>query len=61
MSLQVNNAISGYGKSVIVNDVSINVDQGEIVTIIGPNGSGKTTLMKTILGYLKPFSGNILF
>ncbi|MHA2364950.1 MAG: ABC transporter ATP-binding protein [Candidatus Hodarchaeales archaeon] len=61
MFLQVNNVISGYGKSVIISDLSLYVDREEIVTIIGPNGSGKTTLMKTILGYIKPFSGEILF
>ena len=35
--------------------------KGEFISIIGPNGSGKSTLMKTIVGYLKPFSGSISY
>ncbi|MEM2560470.1 MAG: ABC transporter ATP-binding protein [Candidatus Bathyarchaeia archaeon] len=42
-------------------DVSLNVKGKEIVALIGPNGSGKTTLMNTIIGFLKPFSGSIIF
>lgn len=42
-------------------DVSLSVRDGEIVALIGSNGSGKTTLMNTIIGFLKPFSGSIIF
>lgn len=42
-------------------DVSLSVRNGEIVALIGSNGSGKTTLMNTIIGFLKPFSGSIIF
>jgi len=42
-------------------DVSLRVRDGEIVALIGSNGSGKTTLMNTIIGFLKPFSGSIIF
>jgi branched-chain amino acid transport system ATP-binding protein len=52
---------SGYGKSLIVDDVSLHVNEGEIVAIIGPNGSGKSTLLKTIIGILRPFDGEIRF
>lgn len=61
MLLEVKNVTSGYEKSIIVNDVSIYVDKEEFVTIIGPNGSGKSTLMKTIVGFINPFSGDIRF
>jgi len=52
---------SGYGKSLIVDEVSLNVNQGEIVAIIGPNGSGKSTLLKAIVGIAKKFGGRVRF
>jgi neutral amino acid transport system ATP-binding protein len=45
----------------ILNGVSIEVREGEIVTVIGPNGAGKSTLVKTIFGLLRPRSGRIFF
>ncbi len=57
--LSVENVVSGYGETVVVNGVSINVAPGEIVVIIGPNGCGKSTLLKTIFGLVKPGSGKI--
>jgi ABC-type branched-subunit amino acid transport system ATPase component len=59
--LKVNNIVSGYGRTDILHGVSIYADQDEIVTIIGPNGAGKSTLFKTIMGYLIPSDGSILF
>lgn len=59
--LKVSNIVSGYGRTEILHGVSMYVDQDEIVTIIGPNGAGKSTLFKTIMGYLIPSTGNILF
>jgi len=59
--LKVSNIVSGYGRTEVLHGVSIDVDQDEIVTIIGPNGAGKSTLFKTIMGYLIPGAGNILF
>jgi len=59
--LSVENISSGYGKMMVVQDVSIRVAQGEIVVIIGPNGCGKSTLMKTIFGLIRPASGRIFF
>ncbi len=57
--LSVEKVVSGYGETVVVNGVSINVAPGEIVVIIGPNGCGKSTLLKTIFGLVKPGSGKI--
>jgi len=48
-----------YGDVQILWDVSLRVDEGEIVALIGSNGAGKTTLLKTIAGLLKPASGSI--
>lgn len=59
--LEVNNIVSGYGRTEVLHGVSMYVDQDECVTIIGPNGAGKSTLFKTIMGYLVPSAGNILF
>ena len=59
--LKVSDVVSGYGKTDILHGVSITVEKDEIVTIIGPNGAGKSTLFRTIMGYLIPRAGTILF
>jgi len=59
--LQVENVFSGYGRTEIIHGFSLYVNEGEIVAVIGPNGAGKSTLLKTIMGYLKPTRGDILF
>jgi ABC-type branched-subunit amino acid transport system ATPase component len=51
----------GYGKLDILHDVSLTVNVGEIVSIIGPNGAGKSTAFKTIVGFLRPRQGTVLF
>jgi branched-chain amino acid transport system ATP-binding protein len=52
---------AGYGKIEILHDISLRVEPGEIVTIVGPNGAGKSTALKSIMGYIRPTAGNILF
>jgi ABC-type branched-subunit amino acid transport system ATPase component len=59
--LEVEGVIAGYGDTEILRGVSIEVREGEIVSIIGPNGAGKSTLMKTIFGLLHPRQGSIAF
>ena len=59
--LEVKNVVSGYGRTDVLHGVSISVARDEIVTIIGPNGAGKSTLFKTIMGYLIPRSGKVIF
>jgi lipopolysaccharide export system ATP-binding protein len=49
-----------YGKRLVVNDVSVAVQKGEIVGLLGPNGAGKTTTFYMITGMIKPTKGNIL-
>jgi len=55
--LEVKNLISGYGDTDILHDVSMKLDEKEIISIIGPNGAGKSTLLKTIFGILTPRQG----
>ncbi|NUR47240.1 MAG: ABC transporter ATP-binding protein [Hamadaea sp.] len=50
-----------YGNIAAVKDLSLQVEQGEIVTLIGSNGAGKSTTLRTISGLLKPRSGHIVF
>ena len=51
----------GYGKLDILHEVSLGVHAGEIVSVIGPNGAGKSTAFKTIVGFLRPRSGRVVF
>ena len=60
MILEVKRAICGYGTSIVVKDISLNVKSGEILCLLGPNGVGKTTFFKTILGFLKLQGGEIM-
>jgi branched-chain amino acid transport system ATP-binding protein len=57
--LEVDDVWTAYGPIVVNRGVSIEVDKGEIVTIIGSNGAGKSTLLKTIAGLKRPKSGTI--
>jgi len=57
--LEVIGVEAGYGAVPIVSGVSLDVNRGEIVTIVGPNGAGKSTLLKAIVGFLPLMSGEI--
>jgi len=57
--LEVQNVHAYYGKIHALKDVSIHIDKGEIVTLIGANGAGKSTTLRTISGLLKPREGTI--
>ncbi|RMC35637.1 ABC transporter ATP-binding protein [Paracoccus alkanivorans] len=57
--LEVEHIDAGYGSTVILQDVSLRVDTGEVVTIVGANGAGKTTTLRCIAGLLQPRSGRI--
>lgn len=59
--LQVNDATVGYGKDVILRNVSLEIFENDFIGIIGPNGGGKTTLLKMLIGQLKPFSGEVKY
>ncbi|TAM72719.1 ABC transporter ATP-binding protein [bacterium] len=59
--LEVEGIHTYYGDSHILFDVSLRVEEGELVALLGRNGSGKTTTMKTLMGVLKPRAGAIRF
>lgn len=60
MILQTEHLFKKYRQRIVVNDVSIKVEQGEIVGLLGPNGAGKTTSFYMIVGLIKPLSGRVL-
>jgi len=61
MLLEIKDLRVSYGKIEAIKGISLKVNQGEIVTLVGANGAGKTTLLKTISGLLKPSAGVISF
>lgn len=61
MMLQVHDIHSYYGKSHVIQGVSIDVDAGEIVALLGRNGAGKSTTLKTIAGLITPARGAVVF
>ncbi|WP_343650983.1 ABC transporter ATP-binding protein [Herbaspirillum sp.] len=61
MILQVQDVHGYYGKSHILQGISLEVDAGEVVTLLGRNGAGKTTTLKSIVGVVPPAQGQVLF
>jgi branched-chain amino acid transport system ATP-binding protein len=61
MLLELSDVHTYYGNIRALKGISLGVDRGEIVTLIGSNGAGKTTTLKTIVGTLRPLRGNISF
>ena len=59
MVLRTENLVKRYGKRTVVNNVSFNVKQGEIVGLLGPNGAGKTTSFYMTTGLVVPNDGRI--
>jgi branched-chain amino acid transport system ATP-binding protein len=58
--LELKNISAGYGEAMIIHDVSLFINEGEIVALMGPNGAGKSTILKAIFGFI-PHAGNIIF
>lgn len=61
MMLEVSSVTVGYNATPVLRDVSIQVQQGQLVAVVGPNGAGKSTLFKSISGILTPTAGSIRF
>jgi len=59
--LEVRHISVGYTETPVLQDINLDLDEGEIVTLVGANGAGKSTLVKTISGLLRPMSGEVLF
>jgi ABC-type branched-subunit amino acid transport system ATPase component len=59
-ALLAENVTAGYGRTPIINDISLSVERGTVTTIIGPNGAGKSTFAKTLVGILRTSTGRIM-
>lgn len=59
--LKISNLEVNYGKMQVIKGISLEVKEGELISVIGPNGAGKTTLIRTIMGLKKATSGSIFF
>ncbi len=59
--LKITDLVVGYGKAIVIEGLSLEIQAGHTFSIIGPNGAGKTTLLRCISGLLKPSRGDILF
>ncbi|WP_096391288.1 ABC transporter ATP-binding protein [Halopenitus persicus] len=57
--LELDDVRSGYGETEVLNGISMTVDEGEVVALIGRNGAGKTTTLRTIMGHIIPTTGMI--
>lgn len=60
MILSLNNLYKKYGANTVVNDISLNINEGEFVSLLGPSGCGKTTVLRIVAGFCMPDSGNIV-
>ena len=58
--LEIRGLSSAYGKTEVLKDVSLSVDRGEVVSLIGPSGSGKSTLLRVLIGLTRPTAGEVV-
>lgn len=57
--IELKNLSKDFGKSKVLKNINLTIDSGKVTAIVGPNGSGKTTLIKSVLGLVRPTSGDI--
>lgn len=59
--IELNNLSLGYNNNIVIDNINLNIEDGDFLCIVGPNGSGKSTLIKGILGLIKPIKGKIIY
>ena len=59
-SLKITNLVAGYGAVQVLHDISLTVNDGETVVLLGTNGNGKSTLIKSVIGLVRPTSGSVV-
>ena len=59
-AIEVKNLIKTYGDIYALNDVDLNISDGEYFVLLGPSGGGKTTLLRSIGGFIRPDSGSVV-
>lgn len=59
MRIEARNLVKVYGDRSVVNDVSFDINKGEVVCLLGPNGAGKTTTFYMVVGLVKPYKGHV--
>ena len=59
--LSIQGISSGYGETVIIRDVRLEIEKGQVVALMGRNGVGKTTLLRTLMGLMNPLQGRMMF
>ncbi|MGH9065427.1 MAG: ABC transporter ATP-binding protein [Acidimicrobiales bacterium] len=60
LSLRTREVTAGYGGAPVIHGVSVEVEPGEVVSVVGPNGSGKSTLLKSLVGVVQVLAGKVL-
>jgi len=60
VDISIRNLVKKFGSSTVVNDISIDIEKGQMVALLGPSGCGKTTLLRMIAGFEQPTSGDII-
>ncbi len=58
--VQVTALQQGYGQKIVLSDIDLSLNRGQILALIGPSGAGKTTLIRSIMGMIRPQSGQVL-
>lgn len=58
--LRLENVTHRYGSVTALDDISLGIEDGELITLLGPSGCGKTTLLRIIAGFIRPTSGKVI-